>query len=132
MLWFHFLPPCNGGVGDRVHRGLESTPPNKNFNHLTKEFAMISLTEEEYQHRLVRYKRFKLARLKYSGRWEPESNGGEDLCSCCRIHPKYKDNEFLCKYCYKLSPTVYEDDFPSSKGYQVGVTEFAIINSCGV
>jgi len=31
-----------------------------------------------------------------------------------------------------LSPTVYEDDFPSSKGYQVGVTEFAIINSCGV
>jgi hypothetical protein len=25
---FHFLPPLNGGVGDRVHRVPKSTPPN--------------------------------------------------------------------------------------------------------
>jgi len=93
---------------------------------------MISLTAEEYQRRLVQYKRFKLARLEYSGRWEPKSNGGKDLCSCCSSNPKMEGNRFLCEYCYKLSPTVYEDDFPSSNGYQVGVTEFAIINSCGV
>jgi len=91
---------------------------------------MISLTEEEYQHRLVRYKRFKLARLKYSGRWEPESNGGEELCSCCGTYPKYKDNHYLCKYCFKLLRDV--QDFPSSSGYQTGVVEFAIQNSCGV
>ena len=29
MLWFHFLPPRNGGVGNRVHRGSKPTPPNK-------------------------------------------------------------------------------------------------------
>ena len=29
MLWFHFLPPRNGGVGDRVHQGSKPTPPNK-------------------------------------------------------------------------------------------------------
>jgi len=93
---------------------------------------MISLTTEEYRHRVEKYKSFKLARLKYSGRWEPESNGGNELCSCCRKYPKYKDNNFLCKYCYKISAVMQGDDFPSSKGYQVGVTEFAIINSCGV
>ena len=91
---------------------------------------MISLTEEEYQRRLERYKRFKLARLKYSGRWEPESKGGEELCSCCKNNPKMEGNRFLCEYCYKLLRDV--QDFPSSSGYQTGVVEFAIQNSCGV
>ena len=91
---------------------------------------MISLTVEEYQHRVEKYKRFKLARIRYSGRWEPESNGGKDLCSCCGTYPKYKDNRYLCKYCFKLLRDA--QDFPSSSGYQTGVVEFAIQNSCGV
>ena len=60
---FHFLPPRNGGVGDRVHRGSKSTPPNKNKGAKmrkpgTRKFVYDKETKTIKEVRFNRFKRF--------------------------------------------------------------------------
>ena len=82
-MWFHFLPPRNGGVGNRVHRGSKPTPPNKNFNYLTKESIMAKGWHGDAAgHRLAAMKRkkknFTLKNVKSLGGFKLGGSGISD------------------------------------------------------